>query len=504
MRVDGYVRVSRVGGREGASFISPEVQRSQIEQWCKLRGATLDQVHVDLDQSGASQERPGLTEALRRVETKAVDGIVVAKLDRFARSLTVALDAVHRIDQAGGTVVSVGEGIDPSTPAGKMLQRLLLVFAEWQLDQVRENWREARRRAVERGVHVASATPTGYRRREDGTLEPHPKFGPAIAEVFRRRAAGASWADLGRFLDSQKVEGPYGQVNWRTRAVSNLIDNRVYLGEARSGEFVNTRAHEPIIDEVTWHLAQQAAGAPTSRGEPALLAGILRCAGCRHLIKPDKMTVHGGERIRMYRCRGQHSTGTCGDRAASLGRVVEPWVETQVRERIRAMKHRVVAEEEGGDTTELQAADKDLAEARFALERFRENPRLIVLLGDTEYEAQLGRHLEDVSAAEARITEARAKLSPAGLPVFELEALLDEMTVEEKRRVFRAMIDAVVLRSGRDLPIEDRALVFWRGELPDGWPRRGKRVPLASFAWPDDAEAAAGVAVAKDLEEDPL
>jgi hypothetical protein len=30
MRLDGYVRVSRVGGREGESFISPEVQRDRI------------------------------------------------------------------------------------------------------------------------------------------------------------------------------------------------------------------------------------------------------------------------------------------------------------------------------------------------------------------------------------------------------------------------------------------------------------------------------------------
>jgi hypothetical protein len=36
-RMDGYVRVSRVAGREGPGYISPSVQREQIEGWAKLR-----------------------------------------------------------------------------------------------------------------------------------------------------------------------------------------------------------------------------------------------------------------------------------------------------------------------------------------------------------------------------------------------------------------------------------------------------------------------------------
>ena len=30
--MDGYVRVSKVGGREGETFISPQVQRERIER----------------------------------------------------------------------------------------------------------------------------------------------------------------------------------------------------------------------------------------------------------------------------------------------------------------------------------------------------------------------------------------------------------------------------------------------------------------------------------------
>jgi site-specific DNA recombinase len=33
---DGYIRVSRRGGREGESFISPQVQRQKIADWAAL------------------------------------------------------------------------------------------------------------------------------------------------------------------------------------------------------------------------------------------------------------------------------------------------------------------------------------------------------------------------------------------------------------------------------------------------------------------------------------
>ena len=40
------------------------------------------------------------------------------------------------------------------------------------------------------------------------------------------------------------VQSPYGTTNWQPRALSHLVSNRAYLGEARSGEFSKPGAHE--------------------------------------------------------------------------------------------------------------------------------------------------------------------------------------------------------------------------------------------------------------------
>ena len=61
---DGYVRVSRRGGREGESFISPEVQSKKIADWAKLHDVEIVQRREEIDQSGAKLQRPMFQEAL--------------------------------------------------------------------------------------------------------------------------------------------------------------------------------------------------------------------------------------------------------------------------------------------------------------------------------------------------------------------------------------------------------------------------------------------------------
>jgi len=69
LSVDGYVRVSSVGGRKGERFISPSVQRELIEGWANGRGARVLRIIEELDQSGGRTGRPLLEKALRRVES---------------------------------------------------------------------------------------------------------------------------------------------------------------------------------------------------------------------------------------------------------------------------------------------------------------------------------------------------------------------------------------------------------------------------------------------------
>ena len=106
---DGYVRVSRRAGREGESFISPEVQRKKIADWAKLHEVEIVRWWEEIDRSGAKLERPMFQQALARCDSGETGGIVVARLDRFARSAVDALTSIRRLTDAGARLVSVEE-----------------------------------------------------------------------------------------------------------------------------------------------------------------------------------------------------------------------------------------------------------------------------------------------------------------------------------------------------------------------------------------------------------
>jgi len=104
------------------------------------------------------------------------DTVVVWKLDRLGRNTLHILETVKELTDRGVTLVSTSDGIDSSTPAGRMMIGVLGSLAEYERELTIERTalkREASRangtkfgrpRNVDDAVHIATAR----RMREDG------------------------------------------------------------------------------------------------------------------------------------------------------------------------------------------------------------------------------------------------------------------------------------------------------------------------------------------------
>src|SRR5258708_6159730 len=241
LKLDAYVRVSKVAGREGESFISPSVQRERIEAWASLHGAELTWHEPELDVSGGGMRRPVFDEIMARIRSGESGGVVVAKLDRFARTLVGALSTLEEFERHGAVLISVAENLDLSTPMGKAFLRILLVFAELERDRISENWGTATNNAIARGVHIAKFTPVGYDKGPDKRLVPNDEA-PAIHEAYLMRAAHRTRTEIALRLDAIAPRPSGGR--WTPSNVERVIKNRVYLGEAYRGQAVNPDAHE--------------------------------------------------------------------------------------------------------------------------------------------------------------------------------------------------------------------------------------------------------------------
>ena len=365
--LDIYVRVSRVAGRDGDSYITEAVQEERCRALATARGLTVGEVFTDRDQSGGKMERPAFAQALTRIERGESGGLLVARLDRFARTLLGGLQTLEEIRQAGGVVLSAEGDFDTSTNTGELVLNMMLTLAQFELRRIRESWAIARERAVDRGAYVGSA-PAGYRKRQDGTLEPN-EYAGAIGEAFQLRANGASHAEIGRHLLQAGVPTVRSQraaISWGHGSVQKLLANRVYLGEARSGAYIKEDAHSPLVTRAVFRAVQERKGtakaaSKNGREGPLLGGGLLRCASCGCRLSLDTTRPRGDTVYRFYRCK---SNPICPARVAISAAKIEPYLEGIVR---RFLANAVYAPEERTD--ELDALRAELAEA---LEELRE------------------------------------------------------------------------------------------------------------------------------------
>lgn len=103
--------------------------------------------------SGAKADRPGLAAALDYA--RPGDSLVVWRLDRLGRFLPDLIALVRRMDGAGVQLRSLSEGIDTSTPNGRLTFHLFGALAEFERALVRERTR-AGLAAARAGVSTGS------------------------------------------------------------------------------------------------------------------------------------------------------------------------------------------------------------------------------------------------------------------------------------------------------------------------------------------------------------
>jgi len=453
LAVDGYIRVSRRLGREGAAYISPTVQREAIQRWADYRQITVAEWHTDEDESGGTQNRPGLKAALHRVETGETGGLACWRLNRFARNVSEALRDVQRIRQAGGVLACVEEDIDPTGPFGEFILTVLLAVGALELNNVKASWETAKTRAVGRGAKI-SRTPYGYQRQDDGTLQPDPAQAPIVAEAFHRAR------DHGLHATIDYLTETVPQRTWTTTTVRRLLGLRAYLGEQSYGDLHNPAGHPPLIDRLTFELAQPGETVKRRGRGRYPLSGLARCGSCGHHMVGGR----GGPNIRMYRC-GAAVSGYRGVMCTMPALITADSLEEHVTGRLARAFAGTTFEgggDEGGDLAPVQRA-VDEAEAELAV--FASDTHARRLLGEQGWTVALEARAAARDRARTELREEVERLRPAARVVPDVEdwAGLD---ADSLGHVLRGAFSAVVVRRGRG-PVGERVTILSHDAEPE-------------------------------------
>lgn len=283
MRILAACRLSR----KSDESTSLERQEEAIRHWAAIGGHEVVEVTTDADVSGVipPRERPGLGKWFEPAQLTRWDCIAVWKIDRLSRSIFDFTDLYRWAEKEKKVIVSVTEGIDFSTPVGRMIGTILALFADFERERMRERRADHARKARQEARWDGRAIPPGYRKvRVDQHWELEPD--PPQVEMITRWAAMAAGG-----MPARQIGIREGTTGHRVLAILRNPGLRgfvMHLGKPVRLPDGTLVRREPVLDDETWARLQAALdaqgkgnGMRRQTGAEALLYRVARCGKCR-------------------------------------------------------------------------------------------------------------------------------------------------------------------------------------------------------------------------------
>jgi DNA invertase Pin-like site-specific DNA recombinase len=135
-----------------------ENQLLELRRYCEARGWRTWHEFVDAGVSGSKDRRPALDELLGHARRRRFDVLVCWRLDRLGRNLRHLVLTLEELRDLGVGFVSLGEGIDLATPAGRLQLHILAALAEFERSRSQERVRAGLARVRAEGRRLGRPT----------------------------------------------------------------------------------------------------------------------------------------------------------------------------------------------------------------------------------------------------------------------------------------------------------------------------------------------------------
>ena len=141
-------------GRVSTTAQDTNLQLREVRQFVQRRGWQIAEEYIDKGISGNKEKRPALDKLMSEAKRRRFDAVVVYRYDRFARSLRHLVNALEEFRALGIEFVSIHEGVDTSTPNGRLVFGIFASIAEFERELIRARVRSGLAAAKARGIQL--------------------------------------------------------------------------------------------------------------------------------------------------------------------------------------------------------------------------------------------------------------------------------------------------------------------------------------------------------------
>ena len=139
---------------------------SQLE-YCKYetRGNPYKE-YIDRGYSGKNTNRPAFEEMLEDIRQGKISRVIVYKLDRISRSILDFANMMDIFQKYNVEFVSSTERFDTSTPIGRAMLNICIVFAQLERETIQKRVTDAYYSRCKRGFYMGGRIPYGFAKAE--------------------------------------------------------------------------------------------------------------------------------------------------------------------------------------------------------------------------------------------------------------------------------------------------------------------------------------------------
>lgn len=366
-------------------------------------------IYKDKGFSGKNTHRPSFEKMIDSVKAGRIQKVVVYRMDRFSRSIA-DFGRIWEIFQSKGVeFVSINEKFDTSTPMGRAMLYIIMVFAQLERETIAERIRDNYQQRILRGEWAGGSAPFGFDlgRVTEETGKKSPALIPnrqceIVKHIFETYALpGISLSTVAKELNEEAI--PCGKrPAWDSVSVSRILHNTAYVQSATAVRdyfasqgirglppeeaFDGTSAcriegrrdraksrytqpeeqrviilnHKGVIPADLWlncqyKLCHNRQIQNTGKGKHTWLSGLLKCASCGYSAK---VSVSKGRKY--LSCTGRSNYRICSQ-SFRLS-IIE--IEHAVSEEVKALFSGCAGTEQPGDTGQRLREDVSAVETK--------------------------------------------------------------------------------------------------------------------------------------------
>lgn len=423
-------RINAIYARQSVDRADSISIESQIE-FCKyeLKGGSYKE-YADRGYSGKNTVRPQLQQLLQDIRKGEIAKVIVYKLDRISRSILDFSNMMELFQQYKVEFVSSTEKFDTSTPMGRAMLNICIVFAQLERETIQKRVSDAYYSRSQKGFRMGGKPPYGFRL-EEITMQgihtkklveepqeaanvrrifemyekPETSYGditrlfaaegvlfhgkelirPMLAQLLRNPVYVRADKDVYRFFRSQgtviasaeeEFDGVHGCYLYQGR---NVKEDKL---QSLKGQMLVVAPHEGLISAEMWlkcriKLFSNMTIQANRRAVNTWLAGKIKCGHCGYAL----MSVKSRSGKQYLRCTKRLNNKNCPGCGKIYTEDVESFVYKQMLQKLRSSQTPL------GYTKEHQ------------------NPRILKLTQELdEMEAEITRLVDSLMGAGVALT----------------------------------------------------------------------------------------------------